>query len=60
MQRVKEFTIKENCFFQRKTIDGSVFLVFEPSKNRPCIDKWRGVYNWYSLSISPTSQPATS
>jgi hypothetical protein len=26
MQRVKEFAIKVNCFFQRKTIDGSAFL----------------------------------
>jgi hypothetical protein len=33
MQRVKEFS--------RKTNDGSPFLVFEPNKNRPCINEWR-------------------
>jgi hypothetical protein len=40
MQRVKEFTIKAS-FSHEKIMMGVLSLVFEPSKNRSCIDEWR-------------------
>jgi hypothetical protein len=38
---VKEFTIKTSSFSQEKLMMEVLSLVFEPIKNRPCIDEWR-------------------